>query len=68
MIAFELDEDVSQNLLRSIIQLWVTIRGFSYAGALVEQYKRACGSLKRKKSLRVELRKSSDANNLHCVL
>ena len=38
MIAVELDEEVSQNLLRDIIHLWVTIRGFSYASILVEQY------------------------------
>ena len=39
MIAVELDDVVEQQLLMEIIELWVTIRGFSIAGAFVEQYK-----------------------------
>ena len=38
--AFEVDEiDVSNNLLRMIVELYVTIRGFSYANGWIEQYK-----------------------------
>ena len=39
MITVELDDVVGQQLLMEIIELWVTIRGFSIAGAFVEQYK-----------------------------
>ena len=33
------DEDLSVELLQHIIELWVTIRGFSAAGAWLEHYK-----------------------------
>ena len=61
IVAVELDEGVAQELLKSIVHLWVSIRGFSYAGALVEKYKACCGNLKKQKALRKDLkRKSSD--------
>ena len=41
MISVDLDDHVGQQLLKQIIQLWLTIRGFSTAGAFVEQYKQA---------------------------
>ena len=37
IIFVDLDEDVGQALLVEIAQLWLTVRGFSIAGALVEQ-------------------------------
>ena len=38
--AFEVDDiDVSNSLLRMIVELYVTIRGFSYANGWIEQYK-----------------------------
>ena len=38
--AFEVDViDVSNSLLRMIVELYVTIRGFSYANGWIEQYK-----------------------------
>ena len=49
-----------QALLRQAIQLWVTIRGFSYASALVEEYKKSCGTLKRKQAHRKDLKRKSD--------
>ena len=61
MLTADLDEEVSEHILRDIIRLWVTIRGFSYASTLVEQYKKARGALKKKKGLRADLkRKNSD--------
>ena len=36
VIANDLDEDVGQELLVEIVQLWLTVRGFSTAGAFVE--------------------------------
>ena len=57
----ELEEEEDQALLKRIIQLWLTIRGFSYASAILEDYKRSCGALKRTKALRKELKKQSEA-------
>ena len=39
-LAADLSEEDSFKLSRSIVRLWVTIRGFSYASTLVEQYKK----------------------------
>ena len=61
MVADELNEEVKNKLLRDVVQLWVTIRGFRYASAIVEEYKRSCGSLKRKRAHRKELKRKSDA-------
>ena len=33
------DEDLAKELLQHIVELWVTIRGFSAAGAWMEYYK-----------------------------
>ncbi len=35
------DEDHSSELLQTIVQLWVTIRGFAITSAWMEEYKRA---------------------------
>ena len=40
MICVDLDSHVREQLLQQIVQVWVTIRGFSTAGAFIEQYKR----------------------------
>ena len=59
-LVFDLDEESSQKVLMDIVRLWVTVRGFSYASALVEEYKRVVtGALQRTKSLRKELKKKS---------
>ena len=39
MISVDIDQHVGEQLLTQIVQLWLTIRGFSTAGAFVEQYK-----------------------------
>ncbi len=39
MVAAEWEEEESKLLLQMIVDLWVTIRGFSYASAWVEKYK-----------------------------
>lgn len=39
VVAADMKEDVGSALLGMIIDLWVTIRGFSFAGAWVELYK-----------------------------
>ena len=52
------DEQISQDLLREIVELWLTIRGFAVAREWVEIYKR-CSSKTTKKSkpLRKALKK-----------
>ena len=57
-LAADLSEEDSFKLSRSIVRLWVTIRGFSYASTLVEQYKTQRCSQK-KKSLRTELKRKN---------
>ena len=57
-LAADLSEEDSFKLSRSIVRLWVTIRGFSYASTLVEQYKKT-QRCSQKKSLRTELKKKS---------
>ena len=59
MSIIDIDEESSERLLKDIIRLWITVRGFSYASSIVEDYKRSCGALKRKKSLRKELKKQN---------
>ena len=62
MLTVELTEEEEQPLLRKIVKLWLTIRGFSYASAIIEEYKRSCGALKRQKALRKDLKKKSRGN------
>ena len=54
---FEVDDvEVHDYLLKMIVELYVTIRGFSYASAWIEQYKQLQKkSTQRSKSLRKEL-------------
>ena len=48
----ELDDKTSTILLNMIIEVWLTIHGFSFAGAFIEQYKSATKkSLHRSKAL-----------------
>ena len=64
MIAADLDEEIGQQLLVEIVQLWLTVRGFSVAGAFVEQYIQITKASTRKStSLRKGLkRKKLDMN------
>ena len=51
------EEDASQELLQKVIELWLTIRGFSTAGAYVEYYKQCKErTLKKSTSLRHSLK------------
>ena len=53
VIARDMDDEVGRKLLAMITELWVTVRGFSYAGAWMELYKqRAKKTLQRSKGLR----------------
>ena len=62
MISVDLDSHDGEQLLQEIVKLWVTIRGFSTAGAFVEQYKQVTEkSTKKSTGLRKGLkRKKSD--------
>ena len=63
MIAVEVDEDIEQELLAEIVQLWLTVCGFSTAGAFVEQYK-LIKSVTKSSSLHKGLKwKNLDVNN-----
>ena len=39
LVCASLDNDLAEMLLQKIAQLWITIRGYSYASSIVEQYK-----------------------------
>lgn len=57
----ELDDRTSATLLRMIVELWLTIRGFSFAGAFIEQYKNATKKgLQRSKALRKQVSQSAN--------
>ena len=57
------EEDHAIHLLKEIIGLWLTIRGFSIASAWTEQYKRATNTNSQKsKGLRKNLQKKSQAS------
>ena len=52
------DETASSELLQSIVELWVKIRGFSITSAWMEQYKHASQKVtKAQKGLRKQLHK-----------
>lgn len=59
-----LDNDLTELLLKKIVKLWVTLRGFAYANAIVEQYKECTKTaLKRKHALRKDLKSKSAKND-----
>ena len=39
MVSVNWEEEESTELLQKIIEYWVTVRGFSFAGAFLEKYK-----------------------------
>ena len=41
MVPCGMEEEVSNNILESIIDLYVTVRGFSFASSILERYKKA---------------------------
>ena len=61
LVTTNLSEDESQLLLTDVIQLWVTVRGFSIASRLLEDYKVAAKQMtKGKKPLRKQLAQQFD--------
>ena len=53
------DETASLELLQSIVELWVRVRGFSITAAWLKQYKHASQKVtKAQKGLRKQLQKS----------
>ena len=52
-------EEQAVKLLKEIIGLWVTIRGFSIAGTWMEQYLHATKGTSKTKGLRKELKRKS---------
>ena len=60
------EEEASGELLKSIVEHWVTIRGFSFTSAFMEKYKLThMKTLQKSKGLRKTLvsKKSGDAEN-----
>ena len=49
MISVDIDQHVGEKLTQ-IVQLWVTIRGFSAAGAFIEQYKQVTNPQKNQQA------------------
>jgi hypothetical protein len=56
LIASSLEDDDSDRLLCKIAEKWITVRGFSYAGNLFEQYKKIAKQSTTKKSFRKTLK------------
>ena len=54
------EEEYAQELLQIIVEMWVTIRGFSLTSHWMEQYKQATREELKKKSLRKDLKKKSE--------
>lgn len=40
MLACRMEEEVSENILDSIVYLYITVRGFSFASSVLERYKK----------------------------
>ena len=62
-MTLDIDNDDSVKMLKEIIKLWITIRGFSYASAIADEYKWLCRVFKHTRSLRKELKKHSSCDN-----
>ena len=55
-----INSDDAIELLREIVTLWVTVRGFSITAMWMEVYKKVCQTITTKRAgLRKELRQSS---------
>ena len=56
----QLSNEVSQSLLREVVDIWMTIRGHAFAKQVIEQHKydNAKGT-RKKKSMRQELNRES---------
>lgn len=63
LVCASLDNDLTEHL-KKVVKLWVTLRGFAYASAIVEQYKECTKTaLKRKRALRKDLKSKSAKND-----
>ena len=61
MVAVNIESEESSELLRAIVQLWVTICGFAITSAWMEDYKRASQkTTKAKKGFRKQLHQSAE--------
>ena len=56
------DEEANSELLQHIVQLWVTIRGFSISKAWMENYKCAVKCTAKSKCLQKDLKKNTNTN------
>ena len=65
MLSVDVDiEEDANELLVNIIDMWLTIRGFSIAGSLLEEYKRiAKTNTSKTSSLRKGLQKAHSAKS-----
>lgn len=62
----QLTNELSQSLLREIVEVWMTIRGHAFAKQLIEQHKFDSGkATRKKKSMRQELSKGSGMDSDH---
>lgn len=56
LLSAELEDQNAQELLQKIIHLWITIRGFSFAKSVLEQYKQALSlHTSKKRALRKDI-------------
>lgn len=56
IVCCEIPEEIAEGVLKSIAELWTTIRGFSFAKSYMEIYKqKASKSLQRANALRKNL-------------
>ena len=65
MLICNLHDEAKSLQLQDIIEVWFTIRGFSVAGKLFEDYKKATKTnVRGKKGLRKELHSGHIINNM----
>ena len=50
---------------RTVVKLWITIRGFSYTGAIMEEHNKSAETTKKKRALRKDLKLKSTCTNEH---
>lgn len=69
LVCATLDDDLSEILLKKIVKLWITVRGFAYTGAIMEQYHTsAAETTKKKRALRKDLKLKSTSTNEHSCM
>lgn len=62
IVSYDIDnEQHSSELLKEIVALWLTIRGYSISRVWIEEYKTALKATNAKKSLRKRLKRSQQA-------